>query len=132
MTDNSLHINQKNGVTYITFPKLEKCGAVRHLFSTRLGGVSTGQYSSMNLSLSGGDNRENVLENYKRLCGCVGIDINHLVLSRQTHTNNVKEVTEIDRGTGIFKDSFTDVDGLITDRKSHSTPTALPFFSATL
>ena len=117
MTDNSLHINQKNGVTYITFPKLEKCGAVRHLFSTRLGGVSTGQYSSMNLSLTGGDNRENVLENYKRLCGCVGIDINHLVLSRQTHTNNVKEVTESDRGTGIFKDSFTDVDGLITDRK---------------
>lgn len=117
MTSKSLHINEKNGVTYITFPKLESCGAVRHLFSTRLGGVSTGQYSSMNMSFSGGDKRENVLENYKRLCGCVGIDINDLVLSRQTHTSNVKEVTENDRGTGIFKESFTDVDGLITDRK---------------
>ncbi|MGN0450526.1 MAG: peptidoglycan editing factor PgeF [Acutalibacteraceae bacterium] len=117
MTSNSLHINHKNGVTYITFPKLESCGAVRHLFSTRLGGVSTGQYAAMNLSLSGGDSREKVLENYRRLCGCAGIDINHLVLSRQTHTNNVKEVTENDRGTGIFKDSFNDVDGLITDCK---------------
>lgn len=117
MISSTLHINEKNGVTYITFPKLEKCGAVHHLFSTRLGGVSTGQYSSMNLSLSGGDKRESVLENYKRLCGCAGIDINHLVLSRQTHTNNVKEVTEKDCGTGIFKDSFIDVDGLITDRR---------------
>lgn len=117
MISNSLHINRKNGVTYITFPKLESCGAVRHLFSTRVGGVSTGQYASMNLNLSGGDKRENVLENYKRLCGCVGIDINRLVLSRQTHTNNVKAVTESDRGTGIFKASFSDVDGLITDRK---------------
>ena len=94
MKSNTLNIYYKNGVKYITFPKLEKCGAVRHLFSTRIGGVSEGQYSSMNLSLSGGDKRERVLENYKRLCGCVGIDISHLVLSRQTHTNNVKEVTE--------------------------------------
>lgn len=117
MKSNTLNIYNKNGVEYISFPKLEKCGAVRHLFSTRIGGVSTGQYSSMNMSFSGGDKRECVLENYKRLCSSVGIDINDLVLSRQTHTNNVKEVTENDRGTGIFKESFTDVDGLITDRK---------------
>ena len=99
MKSNTLNICDKNGVKYITFPKLEKCGAVRHLFSTRIGGVSEGQYSSMNLSLTGGDKRESVIENYKRLCGCVGIDTNHLVLSRQTHTNNVKEVTEEDCGT---------------------------------
>ncbi len=117
MKSSTLNINNKYGVKYITFPKLEKCGAVRHIFSTRIGGVSKGQYSSMNLSLSGGDDRESVLENYKRLCGCVEININHLVLSRQTHTNNVKTVTEEDLGTGIFKDSFSDVDGLITDRR---------------
>ena len=117
MKSSTVNIHDKDGVTYITFPRLQKCGAVRHLFSTRLGGVSTGQYSSMNLSLSGGDKRENVLENYKRLCACAGIDINHLVLSRQTHTNNVKEVTENDCGTGIFKESFNDVDGLITNRR---------------
>ncbi|MEE1238737.1 MAG: peptidoglycan editing factor PgeF [Acutalibacteraceae bacterium] len=117
MKSNTLNIYDKNGVKYITFPKLEKCGAVRHLFSTRIGGVSEGQYSSMNLSLTGGDEREKVLENYKRLCDCAGININHLVLSRQTHTNNVIKVTEEDIGKGIFKDSFTDVDGLITDKK---------------
>ena len=117
MKSKSLSINNKNGVTYITFPILSACGAVRCVFSTKLGGVSTGRYGEMNLSFNNGDSRENVLENYKRLCGTEGIEISHLVLSRQTHTNNIRYVTEEDRGTGIFKPSFSDVDGLITDRR---------------
>lgn len=115
MISNSLNINIKNGITYITFPKLSKTGVVNHLFSTRLGGVSQGRYESMHLSFLNGDTRENVLENYRRLCECENIDINHLVLSAQTHTNNVEIVTKSDCGKGIFKEGFCDVDGLITN-----------------
>ncbi|MBE6786880.1 MAG: peptidoglycan editing factor PgeF [Ruminococcaceae bacterium] len=118
MFSNNLKINTANAVTYITFPKLEKTGLVNHLFSTRLGGVSTGIYSSMNVSFTGGDQRENVLENYKRLCNCIDVDINNLVLSRQTHTNNVKVVDKSHCGTGVFKESFNDIDGLITATKN--------------
>ena len=118
MTSKTLNINTKNGVTYITFPKFENTGLVNHLFSTRLGGVSRGKYNSMNLSFNNGDNRDDVLENYKRLCECENIDINHLVLSKQTHTNNIKTVTKSHCGTGIFKDSFNDIDGLITNESS--------------
>ncbi len=118
MFSNNLKINTKNDVTYITFQKIEKTGLTNHLFSTRLGGVSEGKYSSMNLSFNRGDKRENIIENYKRLCGCVDIDINNLVLSRQTHTNNVKVVDKSHCGTGIFKDSFNDIDGLITATKN--------------
>lgn len=114
MNSNNLKINKKGELVYITFPKLEECGAVRHIFSTRLGGVSEGQYASMNTSFSGGDDFANVQENYRRLCSAVGIDISHLVLSRQTHTNNVRIVTKQDCGTGYTKPSFCDVDGLIT------------------
>lgn len=117
MFSDNLNINNKNGITFITFPKLERTGLVNHLFSTRLGGVSKGRYESMNISFLNGDKRENVLENYRRLCDCVGIDINNLVLSRQTHTDNIKVVTKADCGTGIFKDSFTDIDGLITNER---------------
>ncbi len=117
MTSETLNINIKNGVSYITFPKFEKTGLVNLLFSTRQGGVSKGIWSAMNLSFTRGDNREHVLENYRRLCECKDIDINHLVLSKQTHTNNVKIVTNADCGTGIFKASFTDIDGLITNQK---------------
>ncbi len=117
MKSDSLNITTKNDVTFITFPKLEKTGVVRHIFSTRLGGVSQGRYESMNLSFSNGDQRENVLKNYEILCKCAGINIENLVLSKQTHTSNIKTVTNADCGTGIFKESFNDIDGLITNQK---------------
>ena len=114
MRSTNLIINKKGDLVYITFPRLIECGAVRHTFSTRLGGVSEGQYATMNTSFSGGDNFESVEENYRRLCGAAGIDTSHLVLSRQTHTNNVRIVTKDDCGAGYYKPGFTDVDGLIT------------------
>ncbi len=110
----NLKINAEGDLVYITFPRLLACGAVRHAFSTRLGGVSVGQYSTLNTSFTNGDDFNSVEENYRRLCGAVGIDVSHLVLSRQTHTNNVKAVTKADCGTGYTKQSFNDVDGLIT------------------
>ena len=114
MKSKSLNINRLGDLVYITFPKLEACGAVRHAFSTRLGGVSEGQFATMNLSFRNGDERANVEENYRRLCSAVGIDTSHLVLSRQTHTSNVITVTRADCGTGYNKPSFEDVDGLVT------------------
>ena len=39
-----------------------------------------------------------------------------MVLSKQTHTTNVRVVTEADRGKGIVKErDYTDVDGLVTN-----------------
>lgn len=115
ITSSNLKINKQGELIYITFPRLSSCGTVRHIFSTRMGGISSGQYATMNTSFSGGDNFDTVEENYRRLCGAVDIDISHLVLSRQTHTNNVRIVTKNDCGTGYTKPSFNDVDGLITN-----------------
>lgn len=109
-----LHTEEKP--VYITFPLLDKTEIVNHAFTTRLGGVSEGMYAKMNMSFSNGDKRENVLTNYRRICSAVNIDINKLVLSQQTHTNNVRIVTEQDIGKGIFRErDYTDVDGLITN-----------------
>ncbi len=116
MKSKTVNINKSVNLEYITFPKLQSSSGVRHIFSTRKGGVSTGIYAEMNLSFKNGDERDSVLENYRRLCGAVGIDTAHLVLSRQTHTKNIKYVTESDWGTGVTKPDFSDVDGLITDR----------------
>ena len=114
MNSNTLNIYNKNDVTYISFPKLEKTGLVRHIFSTKLGGISPFPYGPMNMSFNQ-DDRQNVLKNYELLCGCVGIDTNHLVLSKQTHTNNVMVVNKSHCGTGYNKPSFEDIDGLITN-----------------
>ncbi len=115
MQSKTLNIIKNGNIKYITFPKLQAHSEICHLFSTRLGGVSEGRYKSMNLSFNNGDKRENVLENYKIICNEIGININNLVLSKQTHTNNVLVVDESHRGTGIFKDEFCDIDGLITN-----------------
>lgn len=111
----NLIVVKKGELEYIKFPKLVDCGAVKHLFSTRNGGVSSGDCYAMNLSFNRNDTRENVLENYRILCNAEGIDISDLVLSHQTHTNNVISVGKEHRGVGITKPSFCDVDGLITD-----------------
>lgn len=113
----TLKIIEKGELKYIKFPKIDALGITNHAFSTRLGGVSTGIFSSMNLSFNRGDERENVLENYKRLCDAENISTENLVLSCQTHTNNVKIVTREHCGTGITKPSFSDVDGLITNER---------------
>ena len=112
----SLKIVTQDNLQYIQFPKLSECGVVRHLFSTRHGGVSQGECATMNLSFNRNDCRENVLKNYEILCSAQNINTEHLVLSQQTHTNNILTVTTDDRGTGITKPSFKDVDGLVTNQ----------------
>lgn len=114
MESKTVNIVRSGGIEYILFPKLQNAKGVRHIFSTRKGGVSVGNIGEMNLSFRNGDKRENVEENYKRLCGAVEIDTSHLVLSRQTHTNNVKTVTKKDCGIGYSRPEFSDIDGLIT------------------
>lgn len=111
-----MRINEKNNVTYLTYPSFEKIPDVVHCFSTREGGVSQGIFASMNLSFSRGDEEQAVMENYHRLADAVGFQVEDIVASDQTHTTNVRVVTEADRGNGVVKPkAFHDVDGMITN-----------------
>lgn len=108
----------ENGVAYLTFPGLERTGAVRHLFSTREGGVSEGIYRSMNLSYTRGDEKEAVDENYRRIAEVLGSSAEDMVCSDQTHTDHIRLVTAKDRGKGVTRPKdYTDTDGLITQEK---------------
>ena len=111
-----MEIQNKDGLQYITFQNLEQTGLVNHCFTTRLGGVSKGIYGDLNLSFTRGESRETVLENYRILSEKLGFDYNSFVLSHQTHTTNIRHVTERERGMGVTKESdIRDTDGLITD-----------------
>lgn len=103
-------------VPYLEYPLLTETGIVKHGFSTRLGGVSEGYYSSMNLSFSRGDKEGDVRENFRRFTNAIGVRCEDLVFSKQTHTTNVRIVREEDRGIGFTRKlEYTDVDGLITN-----------------
>ncbi|MBD5534355.1 MAG: peptidoglycan editing factor PgeF [Lachnospiraceae bacterium] len=113
-----LSVEQKGQALYLTFPSFTRTQAVEHLFSTRLGGVSEGIFSTMNLSYTRGDKKEAVDENYRRIADILGCKPEAFVCSDQTHTTNIRKVTEADCGKGVLvpKD-YRDVDGLVTDRE---------------
>ena len=111
---------KKGELEYIKFSNLEKYGEyIEHCFTTRKGGVSRGEFSSLNLGLKKRDSRENVLENFRRICSVLNIELSNIVLSDQVHGTNIRVVTEKDRGKGIFIESdIVSCDGLITNTKN--------------
>lgn len=103
-------------VPLLRFPVLEETGVVEHCFTTRLGGVSEGIYTSMNLGFTRGDKEEAVQENYGRIAQCMGASKDAFVCSDQTHTTYVKKATKEDAGCGVTRPkTYQDVDGLITN-----------------
>lgn len=109
-------LKEKNHVPYIQFKNLSATGIVKQGFSTRKGGVSTGIFSSMNLNFKRGDDPDAVMENYRRMAAALNMRVEDMVLSDQTHTTNVRVITEEDRGKGILKpQDYSDVDGMITN-----------------
>lgn len=112
----AMKVVEREGVPFLVFPGLDETEAVIHGFSTRMGGVSEGMFSSMNLSFARGDEEGRVRENFARLGRAMGFDCRNLVFSDQTHTSNVRVVTEADRGKGFIREKdYRDVDGLVTN-----------------
>lgn len=109
----------ENGVTILKFPLLESLSGVEHLFTTKEGGVSKGDFATMNISFTRGDDKEAVLENYRRIASLFDVELSNIVVSHQTHTTNVRRVTRADGGKGVVYDrDYEDVDGLITNEKN--------------
>lgn len=110
----------KNNNTYalplLKYPLLDQTGIVEHCFTTRLGGVSEGVCSTMNLSFSRSDDPDAVMENYRRVAETFGKSVNDFVCTDQTHTTTVIRVGSKEKGYGVTKEKpYTDVDGLITN-----------------
>ena len=106
------HTIQKGSLEYLTADALE--GSV-HCFTTRYGGVSTGQFSTLNLGTSRGDSMENVLRNYEILGAAVGFSPEDVVHTWQEHTDTILRVGKVDCGKGLFRNQPEVCDGLITD-----------------
>lgn len=112
-----MNVRRKGEVVYLTFPVFDEIPWLVNGFSTRLGGVSEGHLSTMNLGFERHDKPENLKENFRRIAKAVGFEPENLVCSAQTHTTNVQKVTEEDRGRGYTRvRGWRDVDGLVTDR----------------
>ena len=104
-------------VPLFLYKGFEEIDFVRHAFSSRMGGVSKGIYSSMNFKEDGADTNENIRENYRRISNALECDVRKMVRSQLSHGVRVHEVTEEDYGVGVLaKSTLLDYDGLITDK----------------
>lgn len=109
-------LREDKSVPYFYFPLLEDTNEVLHGFSTKLGGVSEGEFATMNFATIRGDKLENVKENYKRICASMGMDWTKIVVSKQTHTTNIKVVSKEDAGKGVLVErGYDNIDGLMTN-----------------
>jgi YfiH family protein len=129
-------LHKKGEAQYLTFREFDKYPELTHLFTTRHGGISTGCCESWNLGfVDHRDTLENRLHNCQVLADVLGINTCDMVWTQQTHTTNIRTVTEADKGKGITRErDYTDVDGLVTDRRGialvtlHSDCNALYFY----
>lgn len=105
----SIITNQQGSLEYLSAQGI----AVPHGFTTRYGGVSTGQNATLNLARNPADTMANVEENLRRLAQVLDFDPEKLVLSHQTHSDLVRAVTESD-AQGFCHRDYPQCDGLIT------------------
>ena len=83
-----------NGLLVLQFSNLTRYSALLHFSSTRGGGSSTGNYTSLNLGLNSGDERGSVLLNRNHLCSALGIGDDRILFPKQTHTATVKVISD--------------------------------------
>jgi YfiH family protein len=113
---NDFDMIERNGVKLYTVSSFEKTDIVKTGFSTRVGGVSEGRFASLNFSFITGDERENVVENYRRYADTLGVDMEKMVLTRQVHKDHVHIAREKDFGAMVMRDcELPEADALITD-----------------
>ncbi len=101
---------RKDELEYLTAPGI----SVPHCFTTRHGGVSTGVNGSLNLALNSQETMENVEKNLGILARELGFAPEKMVLTRQTHSDIVRVVTEAD-ANGLCHRNYPECDGLVTN-----------------
>jgi len=81
-------------------PSLTALG-FQHGFSTRMGGVSSAPFDSLNLGASRGDASEHVAENQRRFAAAVGYDPGRLLMLNQVHGRHVQEISAQDEPAAV-------------------------------
>lgn len=90
--------------------------AARVAFSTRVGGVSSGPYESLNLGILTDDEPEHVEQNRRLLAAQVGLDPERVAMGWQVHGSDLRDWPEPPRGGGYARPGaeLPKVDGHLT------------------
>jgi YfiH family protein len=108
-----IYTSQGQDVPILQFESFSEAAGIQHAVFTRQGGVSAEPFSSLNLSVSVPDKKEDVYANRRRAYGAFGRDTGSLVHAHLVHGASVARVTDENYGTWIDH-----TDGIITNQRS--------------
>ena len=109
--EQNMRREQRGDLVYYTCARL---AGVRHAFTTKFGGVSTGDCESLNLGWGRGDAPENVTRNYQILTDALDMPFSRVTLTHQVHSDEVSVVTEDMVGMGLHRPMAWDSDAIVT------------------
>ncbi|MGM9986597.1 MAG: peptidoglycan editing factor PgeF [Bacillaceae bacterium] len=101
------------------FPWTSKYDHLVAGFTTKNGGVSTGNFSSLNVGLHVNDEEKAVVANRKLISEDVQFSLENWICSEQTHGNRIEKVAKNDCGKGVkqYGTAVKDTDGIYTDEQ---------------
>lgn len=104
----------------LEFSSLRAIPNLRHAVTTREGGVSSGDYASLNLAFHVGDEAAKVIENRRLLARELGFDVETLVGAQQVHGNRIGFVSAHQSGRGAldYHSALPETDAFMTAAKN--------------
>jgi len=101
-------------IEYLQSSLLADCDFLTHAFCTRRGGVSQGDYESLNMSFKEGDEDNHVLQNWGRLAAAFNIPLEQFLVVNQVHKDDIFIVKPY--GGYFSSRAELDYDAIMTDR----------------
>ncbi len=107
----------KDGLHLFSFERLNVFPRIRHFVSSRPGGISEQEFSSLNLGFHVGDSSFDVLQNRRILADALGMGLFSFTFANQCHSANVALVDERSKGLGAVarESAIPNTDGMITN-----------------
>ncbi|HVM32365.1 MAG TPA: peptidoglycan editing factor PgeF [bacterium] len=109
---------EKGGLVFLSFPRLGPEPALKQVISTRMGGVSSGAFASLNLSAQVGDDPLKVAKNRELFKAGAGYKKTRLVQAKQIHSDIVLKVGPEDLKGLPLSGPWKEGDALITAEKN--------------
>lgn len=111
--EQGLSLENRNEVQFYISNKINKISNVKHFFSTRIGGVSLGQFKSMNLGIYTSDDGKNINFNLSKIIKKADLSMDKVVFLNQIHGDKYHLVDNSNYSEILGKDG----DALITSTK---------------
>ncbi|MFW5979836.1 MAG: peptidoglycan editing factor PgeF [Halanaerobiales bacterium] len=107
-----------NGIALFEIEEFKR-NNVTALFTTRKGGISTENYSSLNIGLHTDDKKENIIKNRKILAEALNLNPENFTCAKQVHGTNINVVKQNDKGKGAihYSRAISSTDALFTTNK---------------